>query len=64
MAVEVDEPGLEDGLRHLLERPTHLPIQLDLVVEGAEDGSDAALFGQGRDIAYVGPNLSTADMWD
>lgn len=44
VAVEVDEPGLEQGLGHLLERPVHLPVELDLVVEGPEDGGDAATF--------------------
>ena len=35
--VEVDEPRLEHRPRHSLERLVHPPVQLDLVVERAED---------------------------
>src|SRR5690606_1516753 len=48
VAVEVDEPRLEDGLGHLLQRPVHLAVELDLVVERAEDGGYTALLVEGR----------------
>ena len=47
--VEVDEPGLEKGPGHLLKGLVHPPVELDLVVEGAEDVGDGPLFGEGRD---------------
>ena len=47
--VEVHEPGLEEGSGHFLEGLVHATVQLDLVVQGAEDVGDGALFGEGRD---------------
>jgi hypothetical protein len=47
--LEVHEPGLEEGPRHLLQRLAHPPVQLDLVVQRAQDVGDGALFGEGRD---------------
>src|SRR6185369_12609760 len=41
--VEIDEPGLEEGPRHRLQRLVHPPVQLDLVVERAEGAGDGAL---------------------
>src|SRR5690606_26490107 len=46
--VEVDEPRLEQRPRHRLERRVHLAVQLDLVVERAEDAGDLTLRGKGR----------------
>src|SRR5690606_15745160 len=45
--LEVDEPGLEDGARQPLECLCPPAIVLDLVVERAEDGGDAALLFNG-----------------
>src|SRR5690606_11678695 len=45
--LEVDEPRLEDGACQPLERLRRPAVVLDLVVQGAEDGGDAALFGDG-----------------
>jgi hypothetical protein len=44
--VEVHEPRLEQRPRHCLQCLVHLPVQLDLVVQRAEDVGDGALFGQ------------------
>jgi hypothetical protein len=41
----VDEPRLEQRPRHRLERRVHFAVQLDLVVERAEDAGDGALLG-------------------
>src|SRR6185312_13171072 len=41
--VKIHEPGLEQRPRHCLQRLAHLPAQLDLFVEGAENASDGAL---------------------
>ena len=46
--VKVDKPGLEQRTGHLLQRVVHSPVQLDLVVQGAEDVGNSALFGEGR----------------
>src|SRR5660398_68321 len=46
--VEVHEPRLEERARHLLEGLVHAAVELDLVVEGAEDVGDAALFVEWR----------------
>ncbi len=42
--VEVHEPRLEERPRHRLQRLAHPPVQLDLVVQRAEDVGDGALF--------------------
>ncbi len=42
--VEVHEPRLEERARHRLQRLVHPPVQLDLVVQRAEDVGDGALF--------------------
>ena len=42
--VEVHEPRLEERPRHRLQRLVHPPVQLDLVVQRAEDVGDGALF--------------------
>src|SRR5262249_48034561 len=42
--VEVHEPRLEERPRHRLQRLVHLQVQLDLVVQRAEDVGDGALF--------------------
>ena len=44
--VEIDEPGLEQRPRHRLQRLVHAPVQLDLVVQGAQDVRNSALFGE------------------
>ena len=44
--VEIDEPGLEQRPRHRLQRRVHPPVQLDLVVQRAEDVGDGALLLQ------------------
>ena len=43
--IEVHEPRLEQRLRHRLKRLVHPTVQLDLVVERAEDVGDGALLG-------------------
>ena len=67
--VEVHEPRLEERPRDRLQRLAHAPVQLDLVVQRAEDVCDGALFGQRWDaqpeVRYVsalqavedGPNV-------
>ena len=47
--VEVHEPGLEERPRHFLQRLIHTPVQLDLVVQRAEDVGDGSLFGERRE---------------
>ena len=44
---EVHEPVLEDGAGHFLQGLVHPPVQLNLVVKGAEDVGDGALGGEG-----------------
>src|SRR5690554_1061972 len=44
--VETHEPRLEERPRHLLQRLAHPPVQLDLVVERAEDVGDRTLLCQ------------------
>ena len=44
--IKVHEPRLEERPRHRLQRLIHPPVQLDLVVQRAEDVSDGALFGK------------------
>ena len=51
--VEVDEPGLEQRLRHLLQRLVHAPVQLDLVVQRPQDVRDGALFGHIHRRMYI-----------
>ena len=46
--VEVHEPRLEERPRHRLQRLVHPPVQLDLVVQRAEDVGDGALFVERR----------------
>ena len=46
--VEVHEPRLEDGPRHRLQRVVHSTIQLDLVVQCAEDIGDGTLLAMTR----------------
>jgi len=46
--IEVDEPRREERPRDLVQRRVHLPVELDLVVERAEDVGDGALLGEGR----------------
>ena len=38
--VEIDEPGFEDGAGDALQRRVHAPVELNLVVERAEDVGD------------------------
>jgi hypothetical protein len=47
--VEVDEPALEECLCHRFERGIHLTVQLDLVIQGTQDVSNAFLLGEGRE---------------
>ena len=47
--VEVHEPRLEERPRHRLQRLVHPPVQLDLVVQRAEDVGDGALLVERRD---------------
>jgi hypothetical protein len=42
--VEVHEPRLEERPRHRLQRLVHPPVQLDLVVQRAENASNGTLF--------------------
>ncbi len=42
--VEVHKPGLEDGAGDRFQRLVHAAVELDLVVEGAENVSDGMLF--------------------
>ena len=44
--VEIDEPGPKQRPRHRLQRRVHPTVQLDLVVQRAEDVRDGALFGE------------------
>src|SRR5689334_9904612 len=46
--VEVDKPRLEERPRHLLQRRAHPPVQLDLVVQRAEEVGDGPLFSDRR----------------
>ena len=46
--VEVHEPRLEEGPRHCLQRLVHPPVQLDLVVQRAENVGDGALLREWR----------------
>ena len=48
--VEVHEPALEERPRHLLQRLAHPPVQLDLVVQRAEDVGNALLLGEGWEV--------------
>ena len=45
--IEIDEPGLEQRPRHRLQRLIYPPVQLDLVVQGAQDVRDNALLFYG-----------------
>lgn len=45
--VEVDKPGLEEGAGDAFQRPVHLLIEFDFVVEGAENMGDFPLLIQG-----------------
>ena len=59
--VEIDEPGLEERPRHVLQRGVQAAVQGDLGVQGAEDVGDAALFRQRRQPEFqprdvVGPD--------
>src|SRR5665647_509555 len=56
--VEVHEPRLEECARHLLEGFVHAAVELDFVVESAEDVGDAALFGEGWEIDWQGFSIS------
>ncbi|GAB1410527.1 hypothetical protein MASR1M90_16810 [Desulfovibrionales bacterium] len=47
--LEVHEPRLEQGPRHRLQRFVLLAVELDLVVQRAEDMGDGALFCQFRE---------------
>jgi hypothetical protein len=42
--IEVHEPRVEDRSRHRLQRLVHAAVQLDLVVQRAEDVGDCTLF--------------------
>jgi hypothetical protein len=44
--VEVDEPRSEERRGDLLQGAVHPAVQVDLVVEGAEERADGALFGE------------------
>ena len=46
--VEIDEPRLEDRPRGRFERRVHLAVQLDLVVQRAEDAGNLALLVERR----------------
>ena len=48
--VEVDEPGVEEGLGHGFEGLADASVEFDFVVEGAEDAGDASLFVEGREV--------------
>ena len=52
--VEVHEPRLEERPRHRLQRLVHPPVQLDLVVQRAEDVGDGALFRNRRKMDVEG----------
>ena len=43
----IHEAAFEEGLGHRLQRHVHPPVQLDLVVQGAEDAGNGVLFGDG-----------------
>jgi hypothetical protein len=45
---EVEKEALEDRRRHLLQRPVHPPVQLDLVVQLTQHVGDALLDGKIR----------------
>lgn len=47
--IEIHEPRLEECPRHRLQCLIHPAVQLDLVVQRAEDLGDGALFGERRD---------------
>src|SRR5690606_10181837 len=53
--VEVHEPRLEQRPRHRLQRLAHPPVQLDLVVQRAEDVGDGAAVGILRGIRNRNP---------
>jgi len=46
--VEVHEPALEDRPCHFLQRLVHFSVQLDLVVQRAENAGDGLLLEEGR----------------
>jgi hypothetical protein len=46
--VEVNKPRLEECAGYGLQRLAHPPVELDLVVQRAEDVGDGALFGERR----------------
>src|SRR5690606_9302097 len=62
--VEVHEPRLEQRPRHRLQRLAHPPVQLDLVVQRAEDVGDGALFVERWKEKFKALDLSAADMWN
>ena len=42
--IEIDEPAFEEGLGHGFQSVVHFAVELDFVVQGAEDVGDGALF--------------------
>ena len=58
---EVHEPVPEDGPCHLLQGLVHPPVQLNLVVQGAEDVGDGLLLGEGRDLNLNGRELLSVE---
>ena len=60
--VEVHEPRLEERSRHRFQRLAHPPVQLDLVVERAENVGDSALFAGREGSGHLQPfNVGTSD---
>ena len=48
--VKVHKPAFEERLRHPFQRSIHPPIQLNLVIQGAQDVSDRFLLGEGWNV--------------
>ena len=61
--VKIDEPGFEQGASHGLQGLVHAPVQLDLVVQRAEDVRDGALFGREGDMDWKWMNMVTIQCW-
>lgn len=51
--IEVDKPAFEESLRHGFERGIHLPVQLDLVIQGTEDVRDGFLLGERGESGFI-----------
>ena len=58
--VEVDEPGFVEGAGDAFEGGVGAAVEVYLVVEGAEDAGDAALFGERGQWDFYAPNVRLA----